>query len=121
MKTLLKIDKRHKKDILRICKQYDLLNRERIIKITPPSRPIKVSIKWESDEAVTVEEGSLSYFDFSKSKEIVKINKQIKDFCTMTRKWGEKHFNDKFWLWDNIFWEYPLGGRFDQYFEVKWI
>ena len=112
---------KHKKDILAFCKEFEFLAYPRKIRITVPSFEAVVKVSWMEDYSVSILEEREIYSDPYKSKEIKKINEQIKDFIKRTGQWGRKNFKEKEWIWNNVLWSYNAeDGQTVDVLEITW-
>lgn len=115
-----------KKEILQFCKEYETLANPRKIRITIPQREIVAGIVWDSDDYITVDEESIQKsLDeelMYKSKTILEINKNIKEFIKRTQSFGRKNFKLTDWLWFEVLWTYrPEKGENFKADSVKWV
>lgn len=120
-KRQITLPKKHKKDILSLCKEFESLACPRKIRVTVPSIQKIIKVCWQSDFTISIINENEIYSDPYKAKEILKINKKIKSFCEKTERWGSRHFKDKEWLWSNILWNYSSAhGETVNCLKIKW-
>ena len=121
------LPKKYKKDILKFAREYEKLANRHVsldinIKITK-----KFNLIWESDWSYKIKDldSKFDLFDYiyvdRKYSNLYKYNKEIETFCVKTEKWGQKHFNNIHWLWENVFWNYAAEkGEGLKEFKITW-
>ena len=95
----MKLPLKHRKNILEFCREYERLCRPRKIKVT-------LSVGWIDGDELTVLEDLQDHIDPEIKSENSKIRRFIRRFIKRADAWGLKHFGNKDWLWENVFWEY---------------
>lgn len=112
---MIKLPFKFKKQIISFIKEYEKLAQPRKLEITCKA---SVSVCWASDETLDITNYTLDEYS---SKEILRENRKIKEFCDKADNFGKKYFNNKVFLWESVLWGFrPENGESFDFKQVEW-